>query len=78
MLDLQHIKTEHKTLIERYIPDFCKKMCDFCFGNLYAWSAAEHTEFAEKDGFLYLLKRVVDNILALLYNINTLIELGAK
>lgn len=31
----------------------------------------------EKDGFLYLLKRVIDNILALLYNINTLNELGA-
>ncbi len=54
MLDFQHLKTEHKTLIEWYIPDVCKKMCDFSFGNIYAWSAAEHTEFAEKDGFLYL------------------------
>lgn len=54
MLDLQHIKTEHKGLIESYIPDCCKRMCDFTFGNLYAWGAAEHTEIAEKDGFLYL------------------------
>lgn len=54
MLDLQHLKTENKKLVESYIPESCKKMCDFCFGNLYAWSAAEHTEFAEKDGFLYL------------------------
>lgn len=54
MLDLQHLKTQHKSLVERYIPVACRKMCDFTFGNLYAWSAAEHTEFAEKDGFLYL------------------------
>ena len=54
MLDLQHLKTQHKSLIEWYIPETCQKMCDFSFGNLYAWSAAEHTEFAEKDGFLYL------------------------
>ncbi|MBQ8182767.1 MAG: DUF2156 domain-containing protein [Clostridia bacterium] len=54
MLDLQHLKIQHKGLIEKYIPRQCSKMCDFSFGNLYAWSAAEHTEFAEKDGFLYL------------------------
>ena len=54
MLDLQHLKTEHKSLIEKYIPRECAQMCDFSFGNLYSWSAAEHTEFAEKDGFLYL------------------------
>lgn len=54
MLDLQHIKIEHKGLIESYIPDCCKKMCDFTFGNLYAWGSTEHTEIAEKDGFLYL------------------------
>ncbi len=54
MLDLQHIKTEHKSLIDSYIPDYCKKMCEFTFGNLYAWGAAEHTEIAEKDGFLYI------------------------
>ncbi len=29
-------------------------MCDFTFGNLYSWSAAEHTEIAESDGFLFL------------------------
>ncbi len=54
MLDLQHLKKDHKPLVERYIPGDCKKMCDFSFGNLYTWSAAEHTEIAEKDGFLYL------------------------
>lgn len=54
MLDLQHLKTEHKSLIERYIPRESSQMCDFGFGNLYSWSAAEHTEFCEKDGFLYL------------------------
>lgn len=54
MLDLQHLKTEHKALVERYIPEDCKKMCDFSFGNLFTWSAAEHTEIAEKDGFLYI------------------------
>lgn len=54
MLDLQHLKKYHKSLIGSYIPESCKKMCDFSFGNLYAWSVAEHTEFAEKDGFLYL------------------------
>lgn len=54
MLDLQHLRTQHKSLIERFIPQPCKKMCDFSFGNLYSWGSAEHTEFAEKDGFLYL------------------------
>jgi hypothetical protein len=54
MLDLQHLKIEHKALIERYVPRECAKMCDFSFGNLYSWSAAEHTEFCEKNGFLYL------------------------
>ncbi len=54
MLDLQHLKTEHKSLIEKYIPSECAQMCDFSFGNLYSWSAAEHTEFCEKDGFLFL------------------------
>ncbi len=54
MLDLQHLKTEHKALIEKYIPESCRKMCDFSFGNLFCWSAKEHTEFCEKDGFLFL------------------------
>ena len=54
MLDLQHLKTEHKALIEKYIPAECAQMCDFSFGNLYSWSAAEHTEFCESDGFLFL------------------------
>ena len=54
MLDLQHLKTEHKALIEKYIPVASRQMCDFSFGNLYCWSAKEHTEFCEKDGFLFL------------------------
>lgn len=54
MLDLQHLKTEHKSLIEKYIPESSGKMCDFTFGNLYCWSVKEHTEFCEKDGFLFL------------------------
>lgn len=54
MLDLRHLKLDDKALVEKYIPDCCKKMCDFTFGNLYSWSAAEHTEIAEKDGFLFL------------------------
>lgn len=54
MLNLRHLKIEDKALIESYIPDCCKKMCDFTFGNLFSWSAIEHTEIAEKEGFLYL------------------------
>ena len=54
MLPLEHLKLSHKGIIEKYIPDCCRRICDFTFGNLYCWSAAEHTEFAEKDGFLYL------------------------
>lgn len=54
MLDLRHLKLEDKALVERYIPHCCKMMCDFTFGNLYSWSDAEHTEIAEKDGFLFL------------------------
>lgn len=54
MLDLRHLKLEDKALIEKYIPDCSKRMCDFTFGNLYSWSAAEHTEIAEQENFLFL------------------------
>ncbi len=54
MLELKHIKTTDKEIFEKYIPDSVKQMCDFSFGNLYCWSAKEHTEFCEKDGFLYM------------------------
>ena len=54
MLEMRHLRLDDKALIERYIPDCCKQMCDFTFGNLYSWSAAEHTEIAEKEGFLFL------------------------
>ncbi len=54
MLDLQHLKPEHKNIIEKYIPDCCKKMCDFSFGNLYIWRYAEHTEFCVEGDFLFL------------------------
>lgn len=54
MLDLRHLKIEDKALVESYIPECCRKMCDFTFGNLYSWSSAEHTEIAEQGGFLFL------------------------
>lgn len=54
MLDLHHIKTTDKELINSFMPDCCRQMCDFSFGNLYTWSAAEHTELAVSDGFLFL------------------------
>ncbi len=54
MLQLRHLTIGDKPLIEKYIPDCCKKMCDFTFGNLYTWSMAEHTEIAEEKGFLFL------------------------
>ena len=54
MLPLEHLKLSHKGIIEKYIPDCCRRICDFTFGNLYCWSAAEHTEIAVEDGFLYL------------------------
>ena len=54
MLDLRHLKIEDKALIEKYVPSCCRVMCDFTFGNLYSWGAAEHTEIAEKNDFLFL------------------------
>ena len=54
MLDLHHIKTNDKALVEGYMPHCCAQMCDFSFGNLYTWSAAEHTELAVCEGFLFL------------------------
>ncbi len=54
MFELRHLKIEDKDLLEKYIPGCCKRMCDFTFGNLYAWSTVEHTEIAEKNGFLFL------------------------
>ncbi len=54
MLELRHLSINDKQLVEKYIPDCCKKMCDFTFGNLYTWSMAEHTEIAEKNGFLFI------------------------
>ncbi len=54
MLDLHHIKTDDKAVTEQFMPACCRQMCDFCFGNLYTWSAAEHTELAVEEGFLFL------------------------
>ncbi len=57
MLDFELITPEHKGLIEKNIPHSCKNMCDFSFGNLVAWSAAENTRIAEKDGFVFIRSR---------------------
>lgn len=54
MLPLEHLRLSHRGLVEKYIPECCRRICDFSFGNLYCWSAAEHTEIAVEDGFLYL------------------------
>lgn len=54
MLDLHHIKTNDKELVLGFMPDCCRQLCDFSFGNLYTWSAAEHTELAVCDSFLFL------------------------
>ncbi len=54
MLDLRHIKSDDKSLLDEYMPLSVKQMCDFNFGNLYCWSAKEHTEICEKGGFLYI------------------------
>ncbi len=54
MLEFRHIKTDDKEILNKYMPLSVKQMCDFNFGNLYCWSAKEHTEFCEKDGFLYI------------------------
>ena len=54
MLLLEHLRLSHKSIIDEYIPLCCRRMCDFTFGNLFCWSAAEHTEIAVEDGFLYL------------------------
>lgn len=54
MLNLQHLKIEHKELLESYISEDSAEICDFSFGNLFCWSAKEHTEFCEKNGFLFI------------------------
>lgn len=54
MLDFKPLKTEDKKLIEEFMPESCKQICDFSFANLYAWSVAENTQIAQKDGFLFL------------------------
>ncbi len=54
MLEFRHIKTDDKDTLNKYMPLSVMQMCDFSFGNLYCWSAKEHTEFCEKDDFLYI------------------------
>ncbi len=54
MLELRHLKSDDKTLLEKYMTQSVKQMCDFNFGNLYCWSVKEHTEICEKEGFLYI------------------------
>lgn len=57
MLDFQHVKIEDREIIEKYIPESCTQMCDFSFGNIFAWSVAENTRIAQKDGFVFLRSR---------------------
>lgn len=54
MLDFTPVKIEDKKLIEEFMPESCKQICDFSFANLFAWSVAENTKIAQKDGFLFL------------------------
>lgn len=57
MLDFQLVTPHDKQLIEKYIPEDVKQMCDFSFGNIFAWGVDEKTRIAKKDGFLFLRSR---------------------
>lgn len=57
MLDFKSITIEDKNKINSFIPDVCKQICDFSFGNIFSWSVAENTKIAEKDGFIFLRSR---------------------
>ncbi len=57
MLEFESITIADKNKIEKFIPDSCKQICDFNFGNIFSWGVAENTRFAEKDGFLFLRSR---------------------
>ncbi len=57
MLEFESITIADKNKIENFIPDSCKQICDFSFGNIFSWGVAENTRFAEKDGFLFLRSR---------------------
>ena len=57
MLEFKTITIADKNKIEEFIPDSCKQICDFSFGNVFSWGIAENTKIAEKDGFLFLRSR---------------------
>ncbi len=57
MLDFKSVTIADKNKINDFIPDSCKQICDFSFGNIFSWGIAENTRIAEKDGFLFLRSR---------------------
>jgi hypothetical protein len=57
MLDFKSVTINDKNKINKFIPDSCKQICDFSFGNIFSWGVAENTRIAEKDGFLFLRSR---------------------
>lgn len=57
MLDFRPVTVADKELVLSNIPQPCKKMCDFSFGNLVAWGVAENTRVAQQNGFVFLRSR---------------------
>ena len=57
MLDFKSVTIADKNKINDFIPESCKQICDFSFGNIFSWGIAENTRIAEKDGFLFLRSR---------------------
>lgn len=57
MLEFECITIADKNKINEFVPDSCKQICDFSFGNIFSWGIAENTKIAEKDGFIFLRSR---------------------
>ena len=57
MLEFKSITIADKNKINELIPDSCKQICDFSFGNIFSWGIAENTRIAEDGGFLFLRSR---------------------
>lgn len=54
MLEFRKIELSDKPVIDRYLSGNTYRVSDFCFSNLFCWQEKFKTEFAIRDGWLFV------------------------
>lgn len=52
MFDFKSVKLSDKVFVEKIMKQSCEKGCEYCFGNLYMWSAIYGNKIAYYNDFL--------------------------